>query len=864
MKTSREAQNVLVHLGIALFLFSLSSVSKAELVLHLTFDGTVEDQSEGENDGELLGDAEFGDDVPAALGGGQSLVLDNGGVENNGVRVEGSESLSTAEFTQAYWVKPTALQGNAGLERLTSRGADAFETALGDRNAVGGGDPLTLSYFAGSWETTDITIEENEWTHVAWRNEGEGDIELFINGDSAFIGPGGVVDGRIGEDAHLNVGTRHNEVEGFEGLMDELRHYDTALTNEDIKALASPAAGLPYVGVWNFDGDAKDSTGNGHDGELIDAEFDNDVPRQGGGNSLKLEGGAYVLIEHAESLNITNAITIAAWVKPVGEITWDGVIAKNPSDGSTDNHAGNFELRIENGGRHLHFLHQQGGNNDTAFHQGLESIIEPDIWTHVVVTAETESGDVNFYIDGELSETLEGIIAVDEFPTNENPLYIGSRQDLFTPFDGFLDEVVLHNEVLDADAVKDLFENGIVPPGDADGDGCSDTYETDNGLDPNDKADAELDPDNDGLTNAQECELNTKAQVADTDEDGLKDGVETNTGVYVDATNTGTNPNRADTDRDGLNDGVETKTGSFVSATDTGTDPLTKDSDGDGVGDGSEVAGGTNPNDKNDVPSVIRGGGVFTTTHVWTEGDPQISDAFTAEEVTLDPGEAENLTVEHPYIHYHDNANAPVFQDLSEPYPLWGPQGSDEGPGDRNDFAIRSVGNINITKAGTITFVCNSDDGFDLRIDGESIGEAGNRGRGNTFMEVDLTAGIHEVEFIHWERGGGAGVSVYVFRSIGEAPGSLNDSEWQLLEATGGGGQLFQITSITNSGDELSLTWASSAGAEYSIEYLETLAAEGWTELDDGVASEGDETSWTDPDPARAGLPNGWYRIREN
>ncbi|HHH36692.1 MAG TPA: hypothetical protein ENK48_07675 [Gammaproteobacteria bacterium] len=43
----------------------------------------------------------------------------------------------------------------------------------------------------------------------------------------------------------------------------------------------------------------------------------------------------------------------------------------------------------------------------------------------------------------------------------------------------------------------------------------------------------------------------------DADGDGLSDGVETNTGVFRDATDTGTDPNRADTDGDGFGDGEE-------------------------------------------------------------------------------------------------------------------------------------------------------------------------------------------------------------------------------------------------------------------------------------------------------------------
>jgi hypothetical protein len=103
------------------------------------------------------------------------------------------------------------------------------------------------------------------------------------------------------------------------------------------------------------------------------------------------------------------------------------------------------------------------------------------------------------------------------------------------------------------------------------------------------------DYDGDGVTNLQESLNGTDPTLSDTDGDGLEDGVETNTGTWVDATDTGTDPTNPDTDNDGLLDGVETNTGTFVDASDTGTSPLNPDWDGDGLTDGEEVAAGSDP-----------------------------------------------------------------------------------------------------------------------------------------------------------------------------------------------------------------------------------------------------------------------------
>ncbi|MBI9082899.1 MAG: hypothetical protein JEZ11_04830 [Desulfobacterales bacterium] len=76
----------------------------------------------------------------------------------------------------------------------------------------------------------------------------------------------------------------------------------------------------------------------------------------------------------------------------------------------------------------------------------------------------------------------------------------------------------------------------------------------------------------------------------DTDGDGLLDSVETHTGVFIDASNTGTDPNNTDTDSDGMPDGWEVTHGLI---------PVINDADGDLDDDGltnlDEYKKGTDP-----------------------------------------------------------------------------------------------------------------------------------------------------------------------------------------------------------------------------------------------------------------------------
>ncbi|WP_146209256.1 hypothetical protein [Coraliomargarita sinensis] len=182
----------------------------------------------------------------------------------------------------------------------------------------------------------------------------------------------------------------------------------------------------------------------------------------------------------------------------------------------------------------------------------------------------------------------------------------------------------------DGDALPDAYEErysdgpqSMDGSADSDSDGLSNSEEFQAGTDPTD-----ADSDGDGLEDGAERAAGTEPTRADSDGDGLLDGAS----ITIDRSDSrfaswaaegivfteysgqrsfrgeatiGTDPKNADSDQDGLEDGVETNDGVFVDANATGTDPLDTDSDNDGAWDWYEVAASlTNPNLESEKPNI--------------------------------------------------------------------------------------------------------------------------------------------------------------------------------------------------------------------------------------------------------------------
>ena len=147
------------------------------------------------------------------------------------------------------------------------------------------------------------------------------------------------------------------------------------------------------TGMWLFDegkGDtAKDSSGNGNDGQLMNA------PKWGDGKfgtALKFAGtGDHVLIEDFRIP--PNGWSIASWVSrsaPLGGI-W---ISHN-------------ESRAANNNLHLFFRDGNGGRPEIDFYSNAlvaDSVVSEEVWTHIVFVVES-NGNRKVYINAKLDKT---------------------------------------------------------------------------------------------------------------------------------------------------------------------------------------------------------------------------------------------------------------------------------------------------------------------------------------------------------------------------------------------------------------------------------------------------------------------------
>jgi hypothetical protein len=162
-------------------------------------------------------------------------------------------------------------------------------------------------------------------------------------------------------------------------------------------ALAADETNL--VAYWSFDQDSDetvpDDSGNGHDGNIVDAEW---VAAGKFGGAMDFNGtGAFVDVASHPDLNPANDDwTVEAWIKradtvePAGNSGWQKILTKYPGAWN------GYRIGLLNSAVHVIF---GAGEASKVEFTSVTKIADTE-WHHVGFVAD-RAGDITIYIDGE-------------------------------------------------------------------------------------------------------------------------------------------------------------------------------------------------------------------------------------------------------------------------------------------------------------------------------------------------------------------------------------------------------------------------------------------------------------------------------
>ncbi|MBU4373509.1 MAG: LamG domain-containing protein, partial [Euryarchaeota archaeon] len=213
--------------------------------------------------------------------------------------------------------------------------------------------------------------------------------------------------------------------------------------------LAGTAAGEVsrewLVAEYHFDGDAKDASGNGHDGTIYGASF----VEGKFGQAMGFDGvDDYVDAGNGAGLDITDAITVEAWVKPITLGGWKRILQKCNVAVIRESYC----LVLKDGTEKVRWeLFTGGTHRYVDSNQNLPS----DRWTHIVGSYDGQV--MRIYFNGNL-DTSSDYGNNMKIGTNNLDLYIGSSIDDPRYFSGTIDEVRIYNRALSAEEIKQHYE----------------------------------------------------------------------------------------------------------------------------------------------------------------------------------------------------------------------------------------------------------------------------------------------------------------------------------------------------------------------------------------------------------------------
>ncbi len=224
-------------------------------------------------------------------------------------------------------------------------------------------------------------------------------------------------------------------------------------------AMADLTTGL--VAQYHFNGNANDTSGNGHDGTVYGATPTTD--RFGNPNrAFNFDGiDDYIGVAYSSNFQLST-YTVSAWIRPTADLSspgWADIVSRG-EDSTTDNAAFRLAVIGENSPWGSGTAVNYEDNSDVEHVYDTSYYPQVNMWTHLAATRNPD-GQLNIYGNGDLLGHWESTPS----PTTNcfQDLTIGAVwrhtsgiSQLGYYFPGAIDEVRIYNRVLSVDEISEL------------------------------------------------------------------------------------------------------------------------------------------------------------------------------------------------------------------------------------------------------------------------------------------------------------------------------------------------------------------------------------------------------------------------
>jgi hypothetical protein len=457
---------------------------QSDLVAYYPFDGNANDKSGNHHHGIIHGDVLSGYN---RFGNGVRALYFNG--VNSSIEIPGEAFAFNSLLSLSLWIRPFIWTGsgtildksvavtNGGfrLIRLTSNSNTVFEWIRTPAAVIATGSPMKTP--TDKW--THITVV---FDHSAFRHYVDG----MLNSSTSYSSPisyikssrnlpllFGATNGGITDPAS-------NLANYFRGLIDDVMIFNRSLSTEDVQLLynfnqptsqpTSQPSSLPsakpsyfpttrinpsslktgLVAYYPFDGDARDTSGNGHHGTInggSDEVFG--VGRNDRSASAYLSTDNRSISIPGSAFNFNYTVSISLWVRHV---------AQSPYSGFVFSKSGGYSLYYYPGNQ---YLFRATAENNTVVVSPVFEVVESE-WNHIaiVITDEGVSRVLNVYVNGrnngERTTFTDRILSNGDFPLVIGAPDVTGAGTSF--YHGKIDDLMIFNRSLSAEEVQILFD----------------------------------------------------------------------------------------------------------------------------------------------------------------------------------------------------------------------------------------------------------------------------------------------------------------------------------------------------------------------------------------------------------------------